>query len=295
MGRGSMEGMSTRVTPSSPNLEGTLEPQEMRDRVNAHPFWYHTIDIAPGVVTPGWFDLRPIVNLMPWPDVAGKRCLDIGTFDGYLAFELERRGASEVVAVDVEDHLLWDWPPDYAGPELARDPGFSGPPKGDGFRLAKELLGSHVDLRAISVYDLDPADIGTFDVVLMGSLLLHLRDPIRALEAVRRVTNGYLLSSDQVELGLTLKGRHRPLFTLNGSGGACQWFNFNAAGHERLLYAAGFEITQRSKPYVVPFNQHPSQLPRNLRQLVRRAGTRYLTGGNDVGVLHQALLGAPRV
>ncbi|MFH4351513.1 hypothetical protein WAJ70_20705, partial [Acinetobacter baumannii] len=85
----------------------------MQRAVDAHPFWYHTIDVVPGVTTPGWFDLRPVVDLLPWPDVRGKRCLDIGTYDGYLAFELERRGASEVVAVDVEDHLLWDWPPDY--------------------------------------------------------------------------------------------------------------------------------------------------------------------------------------
>jgi tRNA (mo5U34)-methyltransferase len=267
----------------------------MRSRVDAHPFWYHTIDMAPGVATPGWFDLRPIVDLMPWPDVKGKRCLDVGTFDGYLAFELERRGASEVVAVDVEDHLLWDWPPDYSGKDLARDPGFSGPPKGDGFRLAKELLGSNVDLRPISIYDLDPAVIGTFDVVVLGSLLLHLRDPLRALDAVRRVTGGALLSSDQIELGLTLRSRRRPLFTLNGSGGECQWFNFNAAGHERLLYAAGFEITARAKPYIVQFNEHPSRLPRTPRQLLRRAGLRYLTGGNEVGVLHQALLAQPRV
>src|SRR5690606_3242871 len=158
----------------------------------------------------GWFDLRGVVDLMPWPDVRGKRCLDIGTFDGFFAFELERRGAAEVVAVDVEDHLLWDWPPDYRAADLARDPGFSGPPKGAGFRLVAELTGSRVDWRPISIYDLDPDEIDTFDVVVLGSLLLHLRDPIRALEAVRRVTRGQLLSSDQIEASLTLLGRAEP-------------------------------------------------------------------------------------
>lgn len=62
-------------------------------------------------MTPGWFDLRPIVDRMPWPDVRGKRCLDVGTWDGFLAFELERRGAAEVVATDIESHEDWDWPP----------------------------------------------------------------------------------------------------------------------------------------------------------------------------------------
>ncbi|HEX4863507.1 MAG TPA: hypothetical protein VFV02_05520, partial [Acidimicrobiales bacterium] len=55
---------------------------ELQRQVDEHPFWYHTMDIVSGVATPGWFDLRPVVDQMPWPDVKGKRCLDIGTFDG---------------------------------------------------------------------------------------------------------------------------------------------------------------------------------------------------------------------
>ena len=267
---------------------------DMQRRVDEHPFWYHTMDIAPGVTTPGWFDLRSVVDRMPWPDVRGKRCLDIGTYDGYLAFEMERRGAAEVVAIDVEDHLLWDWPPDYRAVDLPRDPGFSGPPKGDGFRLARELKGSKVDWRPINVYDLKPDVIGMFDVVVMGSLLIHLRDPVRALEAIRSVTGGYFLSSDQIELGLTFMGPRKPLYTLNGSGGFCQWFNYNAAGHKRLVYSAGFEIVGRSRPYNVAFNVHPKP-PVNFRNRVRSLGFRVLTGDGELGVLHQALLARPRV
>ncbi len=267
---------------------------ELQARVDEHPFWYHSIDIAPGVATKGWFDLRPVVDQLPWPNVRGKRCLDIGTFDGYLAFELEKRGASEVVAIDVEDHLLWDWPPDYRGAELARDPGFSGPPKGAGFRLAAELMGSKVDWRPLSIYDLDPDEIGTFDVVVCGSLLLHLRDPLRALEAVRRVTDGVFLSSEQIELWLSVLGRGRPLYRLNGSGADCQWFNFNAAGHKRLLYAAGFEVERISKSYTVRFNHHPKP-PLTPRNALNAVGVRAVTGSWKPGVLHRALLARPRV
>ena len=261
--------------------------------MDAHPFWYHTIDLGQGVVTPGWFDLRAAVGRMPWPDIRGKRCLDIGTFDGLLAFELERRGAAEVVAVDIEDHLLWDWPPDYRAVGLDRDIGFAGPAKGDGFRLAAELIGSRVSWKPLSIYDLDPAEIGTFDVVVCGSLLLHLRDPLRALEAVRRVTGQYFMSSEQIELWLTVLGRGRPLFRLNGSGRDCQWFNFNAAGHQRMLYAAGFEIVDRSRPYMVAFNHHPTNA--SWKFALDRVGQCLLTGTGTPGVLHRALLGRPRV
>ena len=268
----------------------------LRRRIAEHGFWYHTIDAAPGVTTPGWFDLRGAVGTLPWPDVAGKRCLDIGTFDGFYAFELERRGAAEVVAVDVEDHLQWDWPPDYRGEQLSRDPAFGGPPKGAGFRLLAEATGSLAEWRPLSIYDLDPAVVGTFDVVVLGSLLLQLRDPLRALEAVRSVVapDGRFLSVDQIEAWLTLRGPHTPLFTLNGSGADCQWFTANAAGHHRLVYASGFEVLEKTRPFVVAFDHHPRP-GRHPRQLARRAALRALTGSWTDGVLHRGLLARRRV
>src|ERR1051326_1597538 len=56
--------------------------------------WYHTLELPGGVVTPGMFDTRPAATKigMP-PSLAGKRCLDVGTSDGFWAFEMERRGA----------------------------------------------------------------------------------------------------------------------------------------------------------------------------------------------------------
>lgn len=268
---------------------------EMSKRVQDHPFWYHTIDVARGVTTPGWFDLRHVVNDLPWPNVAGKRCLDIGTFDGFFAFEMERRGAEQVVAVDVEDHLKWDWPPDYRAADLPRDSGFTGPPKGAGFRLLAEMIGSKVRWEPISIYDLDPEVIGRFDVVVCGSLLLHLRDPIRALEAVRSVVapNGTFLSSEQIEPYLSVI-RNRPLFKLNGSGRDCQWWLANSAGHRRMLYAAGFEVIDLSRPYVLRFNEHPKPA-KTVRATALKLFNRQVTGDPCPGVLHRAALARVRV
>jgi tRNA (mo5U34)-methyltransferase len=269
---------------------------DARARVAAHEFWYHTIDVAPGLTTPGWFDLRHVVDTLPWPDVAGKRCLDIGTFDGFFAFELERRGAAEVVAIDIEDHRLWDWPAD-ARPGLVdveRDVAFNGPPKGDGFRLLADILESRAQWSPTSIYDLDPDVIGSFDVVVCGSLLLHLREPVRAREAVRRVCDGWLLSSEQIELGLTLLSRRRPLFRLDGSGKDCQWWLGNGAGHERLLWSAGFAVDSRTRPFTVRFNAHPGRAPTVRGRLRQRAMT-VLTRDSRPGVLHQAVLTHPRL
>ena len=46
---------------------------EAQENIRAHPFWYHTMNVAPGVTTPGWFDLRAALDRIPLPDVRGKR------------------------------------------------------------------------------------------------------------------------------------------------------------------------------------------------------------------------------
>lgn len=266
---------------------------ELREKIASNPLWYHTLDLGLGAVTPGWFDLRPVVGRMPWPDVKGLRCLDVGTYDGFLAFELERRGAAEVVAVDVTDHTGWDWPPDVRATGAENLAKLAGPEKGVGFRIAAEALGSSVRHVGVSVYDLDPSEMGTFDVVVCGSLLLHLRDPLRALEAIRGVCGGVFLSAEQIELELTLLHRRRPLATLNGSGPLCQWWVPNAAGHRRMLYAAGFAIERRSRPYTIPFGAAHPPLRRTTANMRRRAVETLFTNG--VGVAHSAVLARPRV
>jgi tRNA (mo5U34)-methyltransferase len=260
--------------------------------MSENALWYHTIDVAPGVTTPGWFDLRPILDRLPWPDVRGKRCLDVGTYDGFLAFELERRGAREVVATDISGHADWDWPASVRarGPvELAR---LAGPEKGLGFRIARELLGSGVERVERSVYDLSAAELGEFDVVVCGSLLLHLRDPVAALEAIRSVCAGELLSIEEIRLGLTLRHPRRAVAELDGDSELCQWWVPNAAGHRRMLRAAGFEVRARTRPFCQPFGPG---FPRRAqpRKLAHDLATRAFAGG--VGVPTVAARAAPRV
>jgi tRNA (mo5U34)-methyltransferase len=44
-------------------------------------------------------DRAGTVDALPWPNVRGKRCLDLGSVEGQLARALEQRGATEVVAL----------------------------------------------------------------------------------------------------------------------------------------------------------------------------------------------------
>ena len=152
--------------------------------------WYHTQELAPGLVTPGMFDLRPYVGAYGIPaDLRGKRALDVGTFEGFWAFELERRGA-EVVAIDVDSIQELDWPPRLRPAAEGR--------RGEGFELAKAALGSGVERVGGSIYDATPETLGgSFDLVFCGSVLIHLRDPMLALERMAALCRGRLVLADE--------------------------------------------------------------------------------------------------
>jgi tRNA (mo5U34)-methyltransferase len=200
--------------------------------------WWHTIEVAPGVVTPGGWDLRATAERLPWPaSLAGMRCLDIGTMDGFWAFELERRGAHDVVATDILDATRLD---QFVAGRL-RGERYRRPAERN-FALAAELLGSRVELRDRSVYELDAADVGEFDLVVMGYVLQMLRDPLRGLEAVRRVCRGHLLLLETVSRPLELLPA--PLARLDARRDGSEWFVFNRRGLRKALELAGWIVEE---------------------------------------------------
>lgn len=222
---------------------------EVRSAVS-HRQWYHTIALRPGIETPGWFDTRRVAKRLPWPDLTGRRCLDVGTFDGFWAFEMERRGAEEVVAIDILDPQRWDWP--YGSTEAVRSALAERKRGGDGYRLCAAELASQARWVELSVYDLGP-QLGSFDFVYFGSLVLHLRDPVGALEKVRSVCRpgARLLLVDAIDVDLSLIGPKVPAARLDGLGRPW-WFKPNLAGLGRMAEAAGFSVLAGPRPFVMP-------------------------------------------
>jgi tRNA (mo5U34)-methyltransferase len=95
--------------------------------------WYHRWEVFEGIITPGRRPVSMICAKVQLPrDLAGKRVLDVGAWNGCFSFECERRGASEVIAYGLEN-------PDVAG-----------------FNRLKELLSSRVKYVQGSVYTLSP-------------------------------------------------------------------------------------------------------------------------------------------
>src|SRR3954453_22542815 len=181
---------------------------DLADRVRELD-WYHTIELRPGLETDGIYDLRPYVPRYRLPErMDGIRALDVGTFDGFWAFEMERRGAA-VTAIDLDDAREFDWPASRRPREFDRRP------RGAGFEVAREALGSSVERRVCSVYDATPERFGTFDLVFCGSVLIHLRDQVLALERIAALCDGLFISVeayDRLLSALRLAGaRYRAL------------------------------------------------------------------------------------
>ncbi len=221
----------------------------LRRRIGTVP-WYHAIDLGHGVVTPGIFDHRPLIERYGLPEtLAGRRVLDIGTFDGYWAFEFERRGAAEVVAMDIPTFADADFPP----PARARmDPAVLAEETGRGFTIAHDALASRVIRRTGSVYTIDPAAWGHFDLVHLGNVLVHLRDPALALQRILPLVRGRLMVSEAIDPDLEDLEGMGPLLRYIGAEQDCNWWRFNTAAIEKMLRDAGFATATTTARFRLP-------------------------------------------
>jgi tRNA (mo5U34)-methyltransferase len=202
--------------------------------------WYHTIELPGAVTTPGMYDHRPLVEHYGIPaELGGKRVLDVGSFDGFWAFEFERRGAS-VVSMDVGAALDFDLPP--AVKEQMQREGVS-VPLGQAFELARRALDSNVERVRCNVYELDPSELGAFDLVHIGDLLLHVERPLEALRRIRSVASDSALICDVYQPDLEA-GRRRNLVEYLGGWKDCTWWLPSLSTLAQMVIDAGFSSVE---------------------------------------------------
>jgi tRNA (mo5U34)-methyltransferase len=163
------------------------------------------------------------------------RCLDVGTMDGFWAFELERRGA-DVTALDLDDQSKLDWPP------RRRPDVFDEAPRGTGFRLAKDMLGSNVERVVCNIYDAKPEDLGTFDLVFCGSVLIHLRDQFLALERIANLVapGGMFIFAEEYDPLLGLLPFPVSRYRVDRDASVVFWMPSKRTW-KRMLWSAGFD------------------------------------------------------
>ena len=162
-----------------------VRPRHVENIDDCH--FYHVMEIpGHGVVGEQW-DLRGSERAY-LGDVAlqGQRVLEIGPASGFLTFHMEAEGA-EVVAVELAPDADWDVVP-HARLDveaIVRDRRPVMDLVRNGFWFAHERYGSAARVHYGSAYDL-PEELGHFDVAVLGSVLLHTRDPLRIVEGCAR-------------------------------------------------------------------------------------------------------------
>jgi len=219
--------------------------------------WYHTFEFPGGVVTEGFYDHRRLLHKFPFPKtLAGKRCLDLASSDGLFAFEMARRGG-EVWSLDLDDTPQQDW--QYEHGHVGRDRTRGVGRARRAFNIARSALGLDVERVNMNIYDVSPQELGQFDFVFMGNILLHLSDPGRALQVARSVTAGSFLSFEIVSLTLSLLKPRTSSAELAAK--PQQWWTANLAGHKQLLMGAGFEIVDYRFPLFQRFGPHLQNQP----------------------------------
>lgn len=187
--------------------------------------------------------------------MTGMRVLDVGTFDGHWAFEFERRGA-EVVALDVPDKSAMDWPAHLRGSSMeARGSTY------ENFDIAHAAFGSSVQRERLTVYEASPERLGRFDLVFVGSLLVHLRDPVLALDRLRSVCDDRLKVVDSVDPWLDRVGRWIPAARLQCTTGRLEWWNPNRRALQAMVVAAGYRDVEVGPRFTVPFRAGRGGVP----------------------------------
>ncbi|WP_309627540.1 DUF1698 domain-containing protein [Brevundimonas sp.] len=211
----------------------------LAERMKSH-FWFHSIDLGDGLVTPGIksaeVHAKESEAFFGDLDLTGKSVLDIGAWNGVYSFEAKKRGARRVVASDAPTWM---------------DPAVSGH---GAFSFAREALGLDVEDAVIAVDDMTPQTFGeTFDVVLFLGVFYHLQDPLLSLKRAAAMSHDQLIVEthmDLVSLGVPAM-RYYVGDELNGD--SSNYWGPNPLLVVELLKAEGFGEVEVSTPL------HPSR------------------------------------
>jgi tRNA (mo5U34)-methyltransferase len=233
-------------------------PQQIQDlqrRVALIESWYHQIDLGDGVRTPGHFRMADFLPHYHFPDrMDGMRVLDVGASTGFFAYEFERRGAAEVLAVELPSWADHDWTPRYRAEyeSKAHDEksNIDREVMRDGFAVVGEALGStRVQRIWKTIYQLDPAEIGTFDLVFSGAMLMHVRDPVLGLQRMRACCKD--TGRAIVSISTSMPDSKEPVARFVGEWDQCNWWQMSPRCLDEMLQCCDFGTIEHREVYTL--------------------------------------------
>lgn len=229
------------MTEHGLNARHALSQSEIRERIETLGEWFHNLDLAGVATAPNHFlgdypalKWRHFQHAIP-ADLHGASVLDIGCNAGFYSFEMKRRGAARVVAIDNSETYLAQ------------------------ARFAAQVRGMDVEFRRLSVYEV-AALAERFDIVLFMGVLYHLRYPLLALDLLHEYVTRDLLVFQTMQRGqdgpelesdypfsetdvFERSDAPRAVFVEKSfAGDPTNWWIPNPACSRAMLRSAGFEI-----------------------------------------------------
>jgi hypothetical protein len=228
-------------------------------------YFYHTMEVPGHGVIAGEWDLRDGVDAyLGNESVAGKRVLELGTASGFLCFEMERRGA-EVIAYDLSPATPWDIVPykrlDIPAVTALRARHIAA--INNAWWLGHHAFGSHARVAYGSIYEI-PEAIGPIDVCTFGSILLHVRDPLAALQSAVKLDPSTLVITEMEQpkrFGVLRRRNRSPIFLPNGatSDPVETWWSFSPEAIANLVAIVGYRV-DRIVRHAPPYRGNPMPL-----------------------------------
>jgi tRNA (mo5U34)-methyltransferase len=232
-------------------LDVTMDSStELEARIRELGPWFHNLDLRGVKTAPTHFlgdypafKFQQFADAVP-EDLTGKTVLDIGCNAGFYSFEMKRRGAERVVAIDSDDNYLRQ------------------------ARFAATVLEMDIELQNMSVYEIATLQ-EKFDFVIFMGVLYHLRHPLFALDLIREHVAKDLMLFQSMQRGSEevdpLKADYpfceQAIFNQPGfpkmhfiekryTGDPTNWWIPNRACVEAMLRASGFSIVKHPEPEV---------------------------------------------
>ncbi len=220
--------------------------------------WYQVTDVPGHGTTSGRWDLRETADAyLGNVDFEGKRVLELGTASGFFCFHMEKRGA-DVVAVDLSPEHSWDL---LLGPsddetQIRKTMKAGIRQLNNAFWFCHQAYNSKARFVHSTAYDV-PEEAGQFDIVTLCAILLHLRDPLLALErAARRATETVVIVDRMPDWAKKTKGpfaRFMPSPEGKTPHGGWTWWHLSPdvlIAMLKLLGFARFDLTTSRHLYV---------------------------------------------
>jgi len=237
--------------------------------------WYHATDLPDGTVLPGVWDLRGHEKeYLGGVDVAGKQVFELGPATGYLTFWMERQGA-EVVSFEAGFDVPIDTLP-FRGEDKPEERQLvmeqTIDPNHDAWWYLHRTFGSSAKFVQGNIYDM-PGDLGTFDITLVGAILLHLREPWGALREAAQRTSDVMIVTEPLQDDIDPPESNIMRFSPSAEHHLTNWWSIYPGAVVSMLERLGFahtEITYHSQRHHLSHDMGTNAIDQKMYTVVGR-------------------------